>query len=213
MSVINYDSVIMSDNIYLLVNEILKDRQLSISGVTRELKDKGIDEHRLVMTGYLRALKDLRILNEVDIPPSKVYSLVEVEQKDNGDIYSLIAENIKSVDSADVVPIVVYILSKILDRPVFKEEIIKAGVSSKNLSDHLASSDCAIRSVEKSSKDYTSGITKLKIPAGEPVYEVGALSDDVIKYSSCVLIKVVRNSVDLSGLIPKTKTTSITDFG
>lgn len=210
--VINYDTVIMSDSIYLLVNDILKGRQLSISGVTRELKEKGIDEHRLVMTGYLRALKDLRKLNEVEIPPSKVYSLVEVEQVDTGDIYSLIAENIKSLESAFMIPVAAYVLSKTLERPVFKEEFIRMGISAKSLGEYLTLPDCVLKPAEKSPKEYAAGITKLKIATGEPAYELGTINESVLKHSNCILLRILRNSVDLSGLIPKTKSTSLQDY-
>ena len=57
--------------------ELLEGRQLSISGLSRELKAGGIDEHRLILTGYLRALRDLNILEEIEVPPSKIYSLPE----------------------------------------------------------------------------------------------------------------------------------------
>jgi len=57
--------------------ELLEGRQLSISGLSRELKARGIEEHRLVLTGYLRALRDLNILEETEVPPSKIYALPE----------------------------------------------------------------------------------------------------------------------------------------
>ncbi len=211
--VINYGAVNMSDTIYLFVNEILKGRQLSISGVTRELKDRGMDEHRLVMTGYLRALKDLNILNEVEIPPSKVYSIVETEQSDNEDIYSLIAEQIKHIEPFLMIPVATYVLSRTLDRPVFKEEFIRMGLSGKSLTDYIASVNCAISPTDKNPKEYAAGITKIKIPLGEPAYEIKNVTEEIVKNSNCILFKIVRSSVDLGGLIPKTKSTSITDFG
>jgi hypothetical protein len=202
----------MSDRIYLLITDILKGRQLSISGVTRELKDKGVDEHRLVMTGYLRALKDLNKLTEVEIPPSKVYSLIETEQADTEDIYSLIAENIRSVDSAYMVPVAAYVLSKIVERPVFKEEFARMGIGPKTLTDYLASQDCVLKPAEKSPKEYAAGLTKLKITSIEPPYELEEINEGILKHSNCILLKILRNSVDLTGLIPKTKSTSLEDF-
>ena len=210
--VTNHGAVTMSANIYLLIKEILKGRQLSISGVTRELKDKGIDEHRLVMTGYLRALKDLKKLNEVEIPPSKVYSIVETGQNESGDIYSFISEHIKSVEPSLMIPVAVYVLSRTLDRPVFKEEFIKMGFSAKSLTDYLASANCTIMLADKIPKEYVTGITKIKIAPEGPAYELKNVNTAIIKHSNCILIKIVRNCVDISGLIPKTKSTTITDF-
>ena len=58
------------------IYNLLKDgRQLSISGITRELKARSLNEHRLIVTGYLRALHDLDCLNEFDLSPSKIYTL------------------------------------------------------------------------------------------------------------------------------------------
>ena len=67
----------MEEKLNLKLLELLEGRQLSISGLSRELKAGGIDEHRLVLTGYLRALRDLKILDEVEVPPSKIYALPE----------------------------------------------------------------------------------------------------------------------------------------
>ncbi|NLO31154.1 MAG: hypothetical protein GX120_11915, partial [Methanosarcina mazei] len=56
----------MAEKLNLKVMELLNGRRLSISGLTRELKAEGIEEHRLVLTGYLRALRDLELLDEVE---------------------------------------------------------------------------------------------------------------------------------------------------
>ncbi|WP_269849337.1 hypothetical protein [Methanosarcina horonobensis] len=44
----------MAEKLNLKLMQLLDGRQLSISGLTRELKAEGIEEHRLVLTGYLR---------------------------------------------------------------------------------------------------------------------------------------------------------------
>jgi len=61
-------SVQMEENLNSKLLELLEGRQLSISGLSRELKARGIEEHRLVLTGYLRALRDLNILEENEVP-------------------------------------------------------------------------------------------------------------------------------------------------
>jgi len=70
-------SVQMEEKLNLKLFELLEGRQLSISGLSQELKAGGIDEHRLILTGYLRALIDLNILEEFEVPPSKIYALPE----------------------------------------------------------------------------------------------------------------------------------------
>ena len=72
----------MEEKLNLKLLELLEGRQLSISGLSRELKAGGIDEHRLILTGYLRALRDLNILEEIEVPPSKIYSLPEKVEED-----------------------------------------------------------------------------------------------------------------------------------
>ena len=111
-----------------------------------------------------------------------------------------------------MVPVAAYVLSRTLERPVFKEEFARMGISSKTLSDYLALSDCVLKPAEKNPKEYAKGITKLKITSGESAYEVDPISESIIKNSNCILLKIVRTSVDLSGLIPKTKSTSLGDF-
>ena len=97
----------MSQNLNEKINDVLADRQLSISAITRELKDKGFAEHRLVLTGYLRALRDLKKLQEIEVPPSKVYKRVESHEKCT-DIYSMVGDQIKNLDME--VPPLLFIL-------------------------------------------------------------------------------------------------------
>lgn len=205
----------MSDTLHSKIYELLEGKQLSISAITRNLKDVGFDEHRLVMTGYLRALKDMGKLNEVDIPPSKVYSKVqEVENEDSFvDLYSAISKNIEYIDKRMRLPVAVYIFTRVLERPVFKEEIVKMGFSPKNINDVLNSSERLIaESSNENLREYVSGISKIKIPPADPAYEVSRESNELISYSNDVLIKLLKSSVDVSGMVPKTKSTSLDDF-
>jgi effector-binding domain-containing protein len=206
----------MSDKLHLKINEILEGKQLSISAITRNLKDVGFDEHRLVMTGYLRALKDIGKLNEVEIPPSKVYSKVqEVENEDDfGDLYSAISKYIVDVDKRMRLPVAVYIFTRVLERPAFKEEIIKIGFSPKNINDTLDIPDSlVIESSNENLHEYISGISKIKIPFNDHAYEIARESTELINYSNDVLIKLLKSSVDVSGMVPKTKKTRLNDFG
>ncbi len=71
----------MAEKLNLKVMELLNGRRLSISGLTRELKAEGIEEHRLVLTGYLRALRDLELLDEVEVPPLRKFILCLKKQR------------------------------------------------------------------------------------------------------------------------------------
>lgn len=57
--------------------EILQGKELSISGVTRELQVKGYRFNRLEVTGYLKAMCDMGILKTKVIAPAHVFSLNE----------------------------------------------------------------------------------------------------------------------------------------
>ncbi|HRR67139.1 MAG TPA: hypothetical protein P5063_05780, partial [Methanomassiliicoccales archaeon] len=56
---------------------MLSEEGRSISYLSKELKKQGFDMHRLILTGYLRALSDLNILKEKEVPPAKVYTAVK----------------------------------------------------------------------------------------------------------------------------------------
>ncbi|WP_406658174.1 hypothetical protein V7O62_06405 [Methanolobus sp. ZRKC2] len=205
----------MPENLHSSINEILEGKQLSISAITRELKEIGVNEHRLIMTGYLRALRDMKKLEEIDIPPSKVYKKIDdKEDHSQADIHSLIAKEIKHFDHNISLPLAVYVVTNILDRPVFREELSMMGFHSKNINDHLSRPDCMIKeSRNENIKEYSSGITKLSIPPADPAYEANLLDNDLLKDANCLLIKMLRLSLDMSGLTPRTKKTTIADFG
>ncbi|WP_406660790.1 hypothetical protein V7O66_13255 [Methanolobus sp. ZRKC3] len=205
----------MSDTLHSKINEILEGKQLSISAITRNLKETGIDEHRLIMTGYLRALRDMGKLNEVEIPPSKVYSMVqEVENEDAfDDLYSAISKHIMGIDTNMRLPVAVHIFTSVLERPIFREEIIKMGISPKTINDTLHTSESLVASSSNENlKEYISGISKIKIPPMDPAYEVDRETDELIKHSNDLLLKILKSSVDVSGMIPKTKRTRIDDY-
>ncbi|MCK4718738.1 MAG: hypothetical protein KAT70_08725, partial [Thermoplasmata archaeon] len=107
--------------------DILREEERSISGIQRALKQKGIELHKLVLTGYLRSLADLGILKEREIPPSKVYSTTATYTQD---IYSAVGDAVRrNVESpAERAPTVLYILQRLLLRPIFLYELKKAGV-------------------------------------------------------------------------------------
>lgn len=109
-----------------LIFEILTSDGKSISALSRELENNGIVMHKLILTGYLRALADLNLLKEKDIPPSKLYVPVKVR---DWDIYELVGEcsrNLCHGSEADL--LITHTLCKLFKRAVFMEELKKAGV-------------------------------------------------------------------------------------
>jgi len=98
----------------------------SISAIHRDLQERKVDVHRLILTGYLRALTDLKIVKEMDVPPSKVYT--PARQRDP-DIYEAVGDTARRImPAADADRLILYSLLKLFNRPVFLEELRAAGV-------------------------------------------------------------------------------------
>ncbi|AGB48704.1 hypothetical protein Metho_0436 [Methanomethylovorans hollandica DSM 15978] len=205
-------SVIMSQNLSEKINDVLVDRQLSISAITRELKDKGFVEHRLVLTGYLRALRDLKKLQEIEIPPSKVYKRLEYPEKCT-DIYSIVGDQIKSLDMEMRLHLAIFIISRLFKRPVFREELLHLGINNKSVANCLESSTCMISvSRDENLKLYRTEITRIPIPANDPAYEIKAEDAHLISMANVVLVDTIKDLVDISGLTPKTKQTKLVEM-
>ncbi|WP_370573362.1 hypothetical protein [Methanomethylovorans sp.] len=199
----------MPQNLNEKINDVLEDRQLSISAITRELKDKGFVEHRLVLTGYLRALRDLKKLQEIEVPPSKVYKRLDCQEKST-DIYSIIGDHIKHLDMEIRLPLVVCIISKLFKRPVFREELLHLGINSKNVTNCLESSTCVVTvSRDENLKLYRSEITRIPIPANDPAYEIKIEDMKLVSMANMVLLEMIKDLVDTTGLTPKTKQTKL----
>lgn len=112
----------LRDNIF----DILKNDGKSISALSRELEERGIKIHRLILTGYLRALTDYNMLKEKEVPPAKVYIPVKGKEKD---IYEVVGECSRHISTgADADLLALFSLNRLFRRPVFFEELRKAGV-------------------------------------------------------------------------------------
>lgn len=200
----------MSEDLYAKINEILEDRQLSISGITRELKTEGFNEHRLVLTGYLRALRDMKKINEIEIPPAKVYSLTETDEETFGDIYSLISNHIKPLESNIRLPVAVYIISTLLKRPCFKHELTMVGLNQKYIKKCLEKDNSMVREyVDINLKEYRMDVTRIKIPPSDPAYEITHNNEQFMQVAINVLFGILKDVVDTGGLIAKTKQTKL----
>jgi hypothetical protein len=94
--------------------------------LSRDLEERGINIHRLILTGYLRALTDYNYLREKEVPPAKVYIPVKGKEKD---IYEMVGEFSRKLETGpDADLLVLYSLTRLFKRPVFSEELRKAGV-------------------------------------------------------------------------------------
>jgi hypothetical protein len=108
-----------------IIVSMLSEEGRSISYLSRELSKQGFDMHRLTLTGYLRAMTDLNVLKEKDVPPAKIYTPVKGKERD---IYLKIAEHAKLISKDRSADLTLYALFKLFRRPIFKEELERAGV-------------------------------------------------------------------------------------
>ena len=103
-----------------VIFDIIKTDPKSISGITRELKEQGYEFHKLVVTGYLKALTDLGHLRERDLPPSKIYYKSSPHKKD---VYESIGEKVTELDLSkrNQILVAIYMLERLFHRPIFSQ--------------------------------------------------------------------------------------------
>ena len=185
------------------IYDLLEDgRQLSISGITRELKARDFNEHRLIVTGYLRALADMGQLNEFDLSPSKIYTLKtdgkkpaekkadeaaekgskKPEPKKNAEIYALIGDKISKITPSSArMETAVYLLITLFDRPCFESELNSIGIDSAQIFKYFGAYESASQTasaispqlVFKAKSDYKKYYDEIpSIPKNSPAYEI-----------------------------------------
>lgn len=207
----------------LEIYDLLKnDRQLSISGITRELKARNFTEHRLIVTGYLRALKDMGCLNEFDLSPSKIYTL-KAEDKNSGgfsfhkktktaDIYGLVGDKVSKITSFAVrIETAVYIFTTLFDRPCFESELNAAGIENIQINKYLANASALVFK----SKDFKKYYDELpQIPKNAPAYEIHSekLDPDFLMRTVNILSSLLKDEIDISDFVSKTANKSLLDF-
>ncbi len=108
----------------LVVDNLGRDGK-SISALSKDLEKANIKLHRLILTGYLRALTDMNYLREREVPPAKIYQPLR-PLPDN--LYESVEKSARRVtDDAD--ELILYTLYKLLKRPIFDSELKQAGVN------------------------------------------------------------------------------------
>lgn len=217
-------SVQMEEKLNFKLLELLEGRRLSISGLSRELKARGIEEHRLVLTGYLRALRDLKILEEVEVPPSKIYALPEKtteslaekgresrssELSDPEEIYSILRAQLLKINLDSRIPVGVYVVSRLFERPCFRRELKLVGITQKHLEQYLEKPGIVCEAQDAHLKKARADITKIEIPPDDPAYEMRENREEVTRLANDVLAGLIKNRIDLEGLVAKSKQTTL----
>ena len=113
----------LSDNdLRAAIFESIKNEEKSISSIYRDLNGRGMKIHRLLLTGYLKALSDTGVLKEREIPPSKVYSISQFGEKD---LYEVLGEQVyqMGMSTPESTMMATYFLQKLFKRSIFSEEL------------------------------------------------------------------------------------------
>ncbi len=107
-----------------IIIECLGTDGMSISSLDKKLSEMNIRDHRLVLTGYLRAMNDLGYLRMRDVPPAKIY-LPAKKLPEN--VYQAIGRLSRAKTGIDADELVLYSLWRLFRRPVFESELRLAG--------------------------------------------------------------------------------------
>lgn len=177
-----------------LVLSYLKKEEKSISRLYREITDDKIKLHRLVLTGYLKALADVGVLTEKKIPPSKVYSMSGQVQKD---IYEQVGDRCRELyeKESDQVDLALYSLQRMFKRPIFLCELKNCGFDVP-ASGKLANQEDRVNARKLLSK------TTIKVPYNDPCYST---KRDMSEGYQDIISKIVVSSLDARKYVAETK--------
>ncbi len=184
---------------YNILTKVMANKQMSISSIARELKKNGYDQHRLILTGYLRALHETGYMEEIDIPPSKVYVLKPGMKRD---VYSIVKEHLKDIDLSERLGIAVFILTSLFHRPSFKYELELLGIEARKTETVKESKDAHLN-------EHRTAITRIKIPADDAAFEMNGDTSEIQLRGNKVLIDIIKDLIDLDGLKAKSQQTKL----
>lgn len=180
-----------------IIITLLTDEGKSISYLSRELKKHGFDMHRLTLTGYLRALTDLNVLKERDVPPAKIYTPLKGRERD---IYLKIAEQSKQLVGDKYAELTLYALFKLFRRPIFKEELERIGILEAPPGTQARDDDTA----EARKFMVKAGF---KIPSTSKAYVPS--NSDLEELFQSMLFQMIVNDTESAYLVRETKQTKL----
>ncbi len=148
-----------------LIISYVKQEERSISALARELERDGLRMHRLFLTGYLRALADLGIVREKQIPPSKVYTTSVYKEKN---LYEAVGDAVRAMtdDDKERSRLAVAVLQHLFRRPVFLRELNECGLGEIVVASRVTGDE----RTEARKSLFKNGV---KVPANDPAYVVG----------------------------------------
>jgi len=185
-------------NLKDLVISYVKSEERSISALTRQLNKDGYKFHRLFITGYLKALTDMGLLRERDIPPSKIYTTSAYRGQN---LYEAIGEQCRALepDERRQARLAIAVLQRLFRRPVFLREIKECGFG--------AQVD-ALQASKEEREEARKMLLKIgiQLPTNEPAYYLKERKD---QSKEDVLASVVLQKFEATGLVQATRQVSL----
>ncbi len=186
-------------NLKDLVVSYIKKEERSISALTVQLKKDGYKFHRLFVTGYLKALADVGLLKEKEIPPAKVYT-ASVHRDRN--LYEAVGEKCRQMDTDErsQARLAIAVLHKMFRRPIFYRELREAGyeITPEAVLASKEEKEEALRAFRKMG---------VPIPANEPAYYVEDRKNEV---RDGIVADLLTEKYGLRDLVLGTKQTQLT---
>ena len=181
-------------NLKDLVVSYIRDQERSISALTKKLEADGYSFHRLFVTGYLKALSDVGVLREKEIPPAKVYT-ASAHRDEN--LYEMIGDRCREAAPEEPAQtrLAVAALQRLFRRPVFLRELRECGFSG-------AVDAPAVAKEEREEARRALAKLGLQIPTNEPAYRVEERRNDI---RDAILCDIIVERFGLTTLVLDTK--------
>ncbi len=181
-------------NLKDLVVSYIRDQERSISALTKQLETDGYSFHRLFVTGYLKALADVGMLREKEIPPAKVYTASAHRE---ANLYELLGDKCRDATSEEAAQtrLAVATLQRLFRRPVFLRELRECGFAGPVDAPSVGRDEReeARRALAK---------LGLQIPTNEPAYRVEERRNEV---RDAILCEIIVERFGLAPLVLDTK--------
>ena len=187
-------------NLKDLVVSSVRAKERSISALAKDLTLVGYRFHRLFLAGYLKALADVGVLREKDIPPAKVYTASTYRGKT---LYECVGEKVRAAetDPRSQARLAASVLSRLFRRPVFLRELRECGFDS--VADLPAAS-------KEEREDARRALAKLhiQIPTNEPAYFMEDRRNDV---RDVIITDLLVEKFDMAQLVLETRQMKLAD--
>jgi hypothetical protein len=187
-------------NLKDLVISYIRDQERSISALTKALEADGYSFHRLFVTGYLKALSDVGMLREKEIPPAKVYTASAHRE---ANLYEMVGDRCREAtrDEPAQSRLAVAVLHRLFRRPVFLRELRECGFAG-------AVDAPAVGKEEREEARRALAKLGLQIPTNEPAYRLEERRNDV---RDAILCDIIVERFGLAPLVLDTKQMKLTE--